>query len=323
MRMSKKKARKLADEWYKRTLEEIRNGTTTGNQSVDYEFESNNDYDSDDYDYMSDRDSTINEDDEEDEDEDDSTSYSYGMGWPEAISQMYDTTVKYLSEKELRMEAIERMKQIEADRERKMRYAFYRKHWKAITVLLLMLVAAGVGALHYYELQKHIEVGVSSDELIGTYYNVAEGMLKSNGFTNIQMKCISDLGPSDLDKEGLVSDVAIGGRNSFEKTSRFPYDARIEIIYHNAKSIKVPMSSKEAKKCNYEELLNAFKEAGFISVRIEADYDLATGWLIDAGSVKQVSINGDTSFKESASYRLDAEVIIIYHELTKNKEQSQ
>ncbi len=49
MRMSKKKARKLADEWYKRTLEEIRNGTTTGNQSVDYEFESNNDNDRDSY----------------------------------------------------------------------------------------------------------------------------------------------------------------------------------------------------------------------------------------------------------------------------------
>lgn len=80
------------------------------------------------------------------------------------------------------------------------------------------------------------------------------------------------------------------------------------------------MSAKEAKKLNYTDLEKQFKEAGFVNVKTEADYDLITGWITKEGSVESISVNDETSFDEYASYRPDAEVIITYHTFSKNKD---
>ena len=81
----------------------------------------------------------------------------------------------------------------------------------------------------------------------------------------------------------------------------------------------MPISSKAAKKINYEELETQFLDAGFVNVRTEVIYDIITGWITKDGSVESVSINGDTDFSEYASYRPDVEVIITYHTFKKNK----
>lgn len=279
-----RKKRKLAEEWLKRTLEiEHERGVLSHENTDGHGYEPPCDDDSDDTSEADDWKIKESDDDEDDDEGDeDSARYSYGMSWPEAISQMYDTTVNYLNAKEARMEAIGRANQEGASMRRKMRFAFYRKHWKAIMITFLVLILIGAGAFTYNAYQKRIVVGVSPSELIGTDCDYAERLLRDNGFTNIHTQRVSDLAPSELSREGIVSEVTIRGRNTFTRNSQFPYDARVEIVYHVVKNIKVPISSREAKKYDYLELSNVFLDAGFLNIRIEVDYDLATGWLIKA-----------------------------------------
>ena len=114
--------------------------------------------------------------------------------------------------------------------------------------------------------------------------------------------------------------LSISGETDFTSTSRFPYDARIEITYHVVKEITVPMSAKSAKKLVYTDLAEQFKAAGFVNITLEAEYDLITGWITKDGSIESVSVNGETSFDEYASYRPDVPVVITYHTFSKNKD---
>ena len=80
------------------------------------------------------------------------------------------------------------------------------------------------------------------------------------------------------------------------------------------------MSSKTAKKLDYQELEDKFREAGFVNVKTDAVYDLITGWITKEGSVESITVNGESTFSEFASFRPDVEVVITYHTFSKNKE---
>ena len=63
----------------------------------------------------------------------------------------------------------------------------------------------------------------------------------------------------------------------------------------------------------YSELKELLTDAGFTNIRFEKQEDLITGWIIKDGSVESVTINGESDFTDNTSYRIDAEVVIIYH----------
>ena len=80
-----------------------------------------------------------------------------------------------------------------------------------------------------------------------------------------------------------------------------------------------PMTSKEAKGMNYLDVIDESENAGFVNVTTVVEYDIVTGWLTDDGEVKSVTIHGDKKFDSYNEYRLDAEVVVTYHTLKKNK----
>ena len=222
-------------------------------------------------------------------------------------------------QEQLRREAEEQVKKERTRARRATRVSFYKRHWKAILILLVTLVGSGFGYYKYSEFQKGIIIGSSSASLIGNEYTTVEDILKEAGFTNIHEDAISDLGIKDFSREGIVSKVSIHGNTDFDATTKYPYDSRVVITYHLVENIDVPMSAKEAKKLNYTDLEKQFIDAGFVNVKTEIDYDLITGWITKDGSIESISINGETSFDEFSSYRPDAEVIITYHTFSKNK----
>lgn len=222
-------------------------------------------------------------------------------------------------EERLRREAEERIRKRSARVKRAKRAKFYKKHWLAILIVIALLIGGGYGYFKYTEYQKSIEVGISSTDLIGTDHSMALKLLEESGFTNIHETAVSDLGIQELNNEGIVTEITIRGDSSFGATSRYPYDARINITYHLVKNITVPVSSKAAKKQSYEELETQFLDAGFVNVRTEVIYDIITGWITKDGSVESISVDGDTDFIEYASYRPDVEVIITYHTFKKNQ----
>lgn len=195
---------------------------------------------------------------------------------------------------------------------------FFQKHWGILLVLLILISCSSFAYNRYSEYKKTIKVGVSSETLIGKEYSAVEKMLSDSGFTNIHLNTVEDLSIKDSSKEGIVTNVSIRGDNQFEETSKYPYDTEIEITYHLVKKIKASISSKDAKGLNYTDLEKQFRNAGFINIRIEAEYDLITGWITKEGSIESVSINGDTSFGENELYRPDDEILIKYHAFSKD-----
>ena len=190
-----------------------------------------------------------------------------------------------------------------------------------ILIAVFGLVCSGLFIRHEYgEYQKRIEVGIASAATVGKKYEQIVNILEKNGFTNVQSVPRADLEYKDRSKENLVAQVIIHGKNKFEETAKFSYDSRVEVIYHTLKEIKIPVSAKAARKMNYEELEEKLREAGFVNIKTEADYDLITGWITKDGMVESISVNGDTSFKDDASYRPDVPVVISYHTFSKEQD---
>ena len=69
----------------------------------------------------------------------------------------------------------------------------------------------------------------------------------------------------------------------------------------------------------YLDVIEEFENAGFINVTTIVEYDIVIGWLTADGKVKSVTINGEKEFDSYDEYRLDAEVVVTYYTLKKNK----
>ena len=195
---------------------------------------------------------------------------------------------------------------------------FLDGHWKGIIITVLIILVCACCYFKYSDYKNKIEVGVSSEELIGLDCKTVKNRLSDAGFTNIHEKAIKDLSIEDIDKEGIVTQVSIRGKVdiekiSFSKSDRFPYDAYIKIIFHELETIEVPMESKEMKKLNYIEAQQNFTDAGFINVKTVAEHDLVTGWITKDGSIESISVDGNTSFESYNHFRPDVEVVIKYH----------
>lgn len=217
------------------------------------------------------------------------------------------------AERERKLAEKERIRQENIEKRRQKRKAFYKKHWKGIFLFFVLLGLASFGAYKYQEFQKGIEVGFSEDDIIGLNYEDAISTIKESGFTNVYAHAEYDLGIEDIKKEYIVTDVSIRGDSSFEDEDKYPYDARVELIYHVVKSIPVPVSAKDGRKMLCDELASTLEEAGFVNITTEADRDLITGWITKEGSVEEISIGGDTKFSQNASFRPDVEIVITYH----------
>ena len=91
------------------------------------------------------------------------------------------------------------------------------------------------------------------------------------------------------------------------------------MVYHTVELYNPPLTSKKAKGMNYIDEIREFENVGFTNVTTNVEYDIVTGWLTDDGEVKSQTINGKKEFDSDDKYRLDAEVVVTYHTLKKNK----
>lgn len=219
-------------------------------------------------------------------------------------------------EREVQREA-ERREQALINSEK--RRAWRRKHRKGITITILISVIIVLSLIGYYEIQKLIPMGYSSDSLEGLKYTEAVRRLKESGFSNVHTKEISDLTISRDSEENLVTEINLIFGNFFAEDTKYPSNLWITVVYHTVELYASPLTSKEAKGMNYLDVIDEFEKAGFINVTTDVKYDIVTGWMTDDGEVKSVSINGDKKFDADDEYRLDAEVVITYHTWKKNR----
>ena len=74
-----------------------------------------------------------------------------------------------------------------------------------------------------------------------------------------------------------------------------------------------PITSQDAKKKQYNDIIKKFENAGFKNIKTKKIKDLTTGWITKDGEVEKITINSNDSYTELDEYEEDAEVIIEYH----------
>lgn len=82
-------------------------------------------------------------------------------------------------------------------------------------------------------------------------------------------------------------------------------------------ALKAPKSASEVEGVNFKDIVTLFEKAGFTEVQTEQVNDLVIGLLKKEGDVKEVSINGDTSFAKNDEFPVNAQVIVRYHAFSK------
>ena len=189
----------------------------------------------------------------------------------------------------------------------------------AFRFLMIVGLIGWVIMIGYYEYTKLVPVLYSTEDLVGTEYKAVAAKLKDAGFTNVYAVDIPDLQMQDIKSEYVVTEVKIGWIASFSKTTRIPSNFPVSITFHTLERILVPMSSKEAKGQNYDDVIKAFEDAGFINIETDVQYDIITGWLTDDGEVESVVIGGLADFSSESVFRPNEDVVITYHTLKKYK----
>lgn len=262
-------------------------------------------------------------DDDDDEDDDDSGGSSLG----DALGTIIGAGLAGVMAVGAKAAAEEREREAQREAERREqarinsenRRAWRKRHRKGIAITILISVIVVLSLIGYYEIQKLIPMGYSSDSLEGLKYTEAVQNLKESGFSNVHTKEISDLTISRDDEENLVTEVKLMFGDSFDEDTKYPSNLWITVVYHTVELYAPPLTSKEAKGMNYLDVIDEFENAGFVNVTTVVEYDIVTGWLTDDGEVKSVTINGDKKFDSYNEYRLDAEVVVTYRTLKKNK----
>lgn len=277
-------------------------------------------------------------DDDDDDDDDETEEKSCGEVIGEAIGTVAATLLISAMEEKHRQREIEKenehkreleLKKIQAKREREARKQAEirrkeRKEWRqrhkgVIITSIFLALAIALFSFGYYQYQKLIPIGYSESDLIGLNYGEVVQVLKEKGFENISTKEISDLSLVDEGQSFLVTNITLEILDDFNANTKYPCYMPIIIEYHTLKLCSAPITSKDAKNMNYLDVVEQFENTGFINVKTNVKYDIITGWMTDDGAVESITINGSEEFDCYNEFRPDAEVIITYHTLKKNK----
>lgn len=160
--------------------------------------------------------------------------------------------------------------------------------------------------------------GIGADACRSMNYSDVVHILETQEFYNITTRIVEDLSAEEKAREGIVDKVSFNGTEAFDKDTQFPYSANIEVVYHMMKRQKPPISSREAKRKDVDDITWEFSHAGFVNIERIAISDLRKGWLVKEDSVEKVEINGKSDYRKKDKIRIDAAVVVYYHTF-KNK----
>ena len=149
-------------------------------------------------------------------------------------------------------------------------------------------------------------------EYVGKKQEDIVKLLKNEGFNNISTNPISELEVEELDRKGEITKITVGGSETFTKGTELDKTVAIEITYYDAKCIAAPITAKDAETKDTEELVNLFKDGGFLNVTVEIEEDIDPEYSQEAFR-NEVSIGYDSSFDTTDTFPIDSKVTIISH----------
>ena len=193
------------------------------------------------------------------------------------------------------------------------------KEWTKylILVLAIVFVFLNFSSYSWFEsaeatIQENANVPVSAAECIGKNKTDVINNLRRAGFRNVHEETIADLEIADAAKDGVVEAISINGVSDFKGNEEFKKDAKVVVTYHTYKCVSMPFASKDIKNMEENEIYEALKEIGFISIETEEVFDLDPD-TTDAECEYGLSINGTSVFEKNAEFPINAEVTIVTH----------
>ncbi len=85
----------------------------------------------------------------------------------------------------------------------------------------------------------------------------------------------------------------------------------ISAMGENVLELASPISSEQAHGSPYPSIVDLFEDSGFIKVTAELATEIPTSET--AGTVLEVSINGETSFSRNSKFPFNADIVILYY----------
>ena len=158
---------------------------------------------------------------------------------------------------------------------------------------------------------------------LGKDYETVEKELMEIGFPSIVKVPLNDLEVSELKQDGCVDSVLIDGKELAE-TDEFDLNEFVKIVYHsekqaNSNQVKLSINSKELVGGNYEYVVSALEDMGFVNVKQNPLEDIGKDLFRQNGKVKEVTINNQSKFSEKEIFDKDSEVIVSYHSYKKEE----
>jgi len=200
----------------------------------------------------------------------------------------------------------------------KIKYKQKRRKRRRLFIILCIITILFAGSL--VESYKYrIPVGFSLESCLDKDYSDVEDEFKNAGFTNIKVTPEKELEYEETDQINKVKSVKVGLARKFDSFDEYPYFRQVVITYKDMKEIKVPVSSREAKKMKYNDLVFEVEEAGFKDIETKIEYDVVVGFLAKAGDVESMTIDGDEKYTSTDKYPVNAKVVITYHASVEDK----
>ena len=156
---------------------------------------------------------------------------------------------------------------------------------------------------------QEININISSDKLLNQHYDNVVQFFREKGFIDVEVIESTDW---DYNFEiNFVTKISVNSIENFDANTKFSQDAKIVITYNTSpKSIRIGTNSEGFEGENYQMVLEALKQLGFVDIETNG-----TTWdyRIDSNVVTAISINGETSFSLNDSFLQDAKIIITFN----------
>ncbi|MBQ9142235.1 MAG: zinc ribbon domain-containing protein [Lachnospiraceae bacterium] len=238
--------------------------------------------------------------------------------WEAKFEQAYNKAkLSFSREPEFReMDAIYKQKTEEIDKAKKKKVLMSVLVWGGMIVAILAGFILLFGLVNS-ENQK-VEAENIRLEAIVEEVNTA---LADENYTLARAKAalLTFSGPNTTSADKAVAKWDVTRAQLMETIDRAEYGADYIL---EAKELSVSLSQDDFKDKDYLEVKQQLENCGFTNIKTEAINDLITGIWTSEGAVEKVTVNGEVGFTGSSTYLADAEIVIFYHALKEDSDET-
>lgn len=147
------------------------------------------------------------------------------------------------------------------------------------------------------------------------------------GFTNVTYNEIADL-KYNSPRINVVTEISINGDKNFEEGDSFDKNSTVIITYHTDRKPSenetiVTSDYLDYRSRHYSQVVLELQTMGFTNISTVALGDLINGWIYDENTIDEITINGNSNFKDGDIFPQDSSVVITYHSFHKKPSETE